>query len=77
MHKAMHDYVRQLNQFYGTHPEFWQEDCDWSGFSWISCDDCDNSVIAFFRSGRTQEDMTLRRSSAMGIALACPVPVRM
>ena len=59
MHKAMHDYVRQLNQFYGTHPEFWEEDCDWSGFSWISCDDCDNSVIAFFRSGRTQEDMTV------------------
>lgn len=59
MHKAMHDYVRQLNQFYGTHPEFWQEDCDWSGFSWISCDDCDNSVIAFFRSGRTQENMTV------------------
>ncbi len=59
MHKAMHDYVRQLNQFYGTHPEFWEEDCDWSGFSWISCDDCNNSVIAFFRSGRTKDAMTV------------------
>lgn len=59
MHKAMHDYVRQLNSFYGTHPEFWEEDCDWSGFSWISCDDCNNSVIAFFRRGRTEDAMTV------------------
>lgn len=59
MHKAMHDYMRQLNQFYSTHPEFWEEDCDWSGFSWISCDDCNNSVIAFFRSGRTEDAMTV------------------
>lgn len=51
MHKAMHDYVRKLNEYYNTHPEFWQEDCDWTGFSWISCDDRDDSVIAFYRSG--------------------------
>ena len=47
----MHDYVRKLNEYYNTHPEFWQEDCDWTGFSWISCDDRDDSVIAFYRSG--------------------------
>ena len=45
MHQAMHDYVRSLNTYYVDHPELWEEDCDWSGFSWISCDDCDNSVI--------------------------------
>ena len=32
MHKAMHDYVKQLNTYYVEHPEFWEEDCDWSGF---------------------------------------------
>ena len=59
MHQAMHTYMRELNQFYTTHPEFWEEDCDWSGFSWISCDDCDNSVIAFVRKGRHEEAMTI------------------
>ena len=59
MHHKLHDYVRELNGFYTSHPEFWQEDCDWSGFSWISCDDRDNSVIAFFRKGLHKEDMTI------------------
>ena len=58
-HKAMHDYVRQLNLFYNTHPEFWQEDCDWSGFSWISCDDNQDSVIAFYRTGLEKTDRTI------------------
>lgn len=59
MHHKLHDYVRELNGFYTSHPEFWQEDCDWSGFSWISCDDRDNSVITFFRKGLHKEDMTI------------------
>lgn len=59
MHHKLHDYVQELNGFYTSHPEFWQEDCDWSGFSWISCDDRDNSVIAFFRKGLHKEDMTI------------------
>ena len=59
MHHKFHDYVQELNGFYTSHPEFWQEDCDWSGFSWISCDDRDNSVIAFFRKGLHKEDMTI------------------
>ena len=58
-HKAMHDYVRQLNLFYTTHQEFWQEDCDWTGFSWISCDDTKDSVIAFYRTGLDETDRTI------------------
>jgi hypothetical protein len=59
MHKAMHEYVRELNAYYNTHKEFWQEDCDWSGFNWISCDDTDNSVIAFYRKGREDGALTV------------------
>ena len=59
MHLAMHDYVRQLNGYYVDHPELWEEDCDWSGFSWISCDDNDNSAIAFFRTGKDEADSTV------------------
>lgn len=59
MHKAMHEYVRSLNAYYTAHTELWEEDCDWSGFSWISCDDRDNSVIAFYRSGADDDSMTV------------------
>ena len=59
MHRAMEDYVQALNAYYRSHREFWEEDCDWTGFSWISCDDCDNSIIVFFRRGRHDDDMTL------------------
>ena len=58
-HRQLHEFMRSLNYFYTTHREFWEEDCDWSGFSWISCDDCDNSIIAFYRTGRNEEDQTV------------------
>lgn len=58
-HRQLHDFMRTLNGFYTSHKEFWEEDCDWSGFSWISCDDCDNSVIAFYRTGKDEEDQTV------------------
>lgn len=57
-HKELHDYVRQLNQYYNENPELWQEDCDWKGFQWISCDDNANSVIAFYRKGVKPEQRT-------------------
>jgi len=59
MHKAMHEYVRALNAYYVKHQEFWQEDCDWSGFKWISCDDNENSVISFYRQGKEKDDQTI------------------
>lgn len=48
-HKKMLDYVRELNGFYISNPELWQNDCDWNGFKWISADDSSQSVIAFRR----------------------------
>lgn len=58
-HNQMHEYMRALNSFYVAHPEFWAEDCDWSGFNWISCDDRDNSVLAFYRTDVKTGDQTV------------------
>ena len=48
-HKKMQDFVRSLNKFYLNQPELWQQDFSWQGFSWISHDDANNSIIAFRR----------------------------
>jgi len=48
-HRQMRDYVRDLNHYYLEHPALWQNDTDWQGFQWISCDDWQQSVIAFRR----------------------------
>lgn len=48
-HRAMQNYFKKINEFYKANPAFWQIDYSWEGFSWISSDDKDNSVIAFRR----------------------------
>ena len=48
-HKNMQGFVKSLNHFYKENPTLWERDLSWDGFSWISNDDCDQSVISFRR----------------------------
>ena len=51
-HKKMQKYVKDLNMFYLSRSELWENDFDWSGFEWISNDDSDQSVISFIRTDK-------------------------
>jgi 1,4-alpha-glucan branching enzyme len=42
-------FVARLAHLYRERPEFWRRDADWEGFSWVSADDRDNSVLAYVR----------------------------
>ncbi len=52
MHQKMHAYVKDLNHFYLENAPLWQIDDSWKGFQWISPNDRDNSVIAFYRQDK-------------------------
>ena len=65
-HRQMKDFVRDLNHLYLDHPAFWQDDLSWGGFQWISCNDRDNSVIAFRRIDKKGHEV-------IGICNFCPV----
>ncbi|MBR1739749.1 MAG: 1,4-alpha-glucan branching protein GlgB [Ruminococcus sp.] len=48
-HRNFKDFSKNLNHFYLEHPQFWEKDFDWSGFSWIANDDFRQSIIIFRR----------------------------
>ncbi|WP_195984621.1 1,4-alpha-glucan branching protein GlgB [Clostridium sp. D33t1_170424_F3] len=51
-HKQAWEFTKALNRFYLENPSLWEVDFAWDGFSWISNDDYNQSVIAFRRIDR-------------------------
>jgi len=56
MHKKTHYYVKCLNKFYFDHAALWECDHGWEGFEWIDNGDYNNSVIAFMRKAKNDDD---------------------
>ena len=56
-HKQMQTFVRALNKFYLKNAPMWEIDCSWDGFSWISHDDNEQSVIAFCRTDKSGDEI--------------------
>jgi 1,4-alpha-glucan branching enzyme len=54
-HKQMQQFVKDLNKFYLEHSAFWENDTDWNGFKWISCDNYQQNIISFMRINKTGE----------------------
>ena len=46
-HRGLQTFVADLNRLYQKSPALWQADYDHAGFSWIDCNDRDNSVLCF------------------------------
>ena len=56
-HAQMQSYVKALNNFYKSNSPLWEIDYSWEGFSWISNDDRDQSIIAFKRNNKQGDEV--------------------
>ena len=56
-HQKTREFVKTLNEFYKATPALWEIDYSWDGFSWISNDDCDQSVISFRRIDKNSKEI--------------------
>ena len=59
MHDGLRQWVRDLNQTYQREHSLHEIDFDGSGFSWIDCNDNENSVISMIRRARNPADFTV------------------
>ncbi len=59
MHSGVQRLVRDLNLFYHGSPALHERDCESEGFSWIDCNDADNSVISYLRRAADPEDFVV------------------
>jgi 1,4-alpha-glucan branching enzyme len=54
-HEGIALWMRDLNEFYRSHPAMWRGDFERWGFEWVDCGDTDASVLSFIRhDGRGQ-----------------------
>lgn len=51
LHSGVKDLLRDLNRLYRDTPALHERDCDPAGFSWIDCNDSEQSVLSFMRFG--------------------------
>jgi len=56
-HGQLQNFVRELNKFYMNHPELYEDDYSWEGFTWLDLHDAQRSILSFARhspkSGKT------------------------
>ena len=59
LHDGLRRYVRDLNDVYRSHGALHELDMQAEGFSWIQCDDWQNSVYAYVRYAKNRNDFVV------------------
>jgi 1,4-alpha-glucan branching enzyme len=59
LHRGLQRWVRDLNRVYQREPSLHQVDFEGSGFSWIDCNDNENSIVSLVRRARNPNDFTV------------------
>jgi 1,4-alpha-glucan branching enzyme len=56
-HRMLHDFYRDINNFYLNNKALFELDFSWEGFNWIHHDDYTKSIIAFRRIGKDGDEL--------------------
>ncbi|MBD3316353.1 MAG: 1,4-alpha-glucan branching enzyme, partial [Chitinivibrionales bacterium] len=67
-HQGLRRWVKDLNHLYRSQPPLYERDFTFEGFSWIDCNDIDNSVVTFIRRAADPSD------SIIALCNFTPVP---
>ena len=59
MHKKLQQYTKALNEFYKHEKALWQKDHIGEGFSWIDCENSNQSIISFIRKGKDENEFLI------------------
>ncbi len=59
LHQGLRRWVHDLNHTYQREPSLHQVDFEPAGFSWIDCNDNENSVVSLMRRARNPHDFTV------------------
>jgi 1,4-alpha-glucan branching enzyme len=70
-HAGLQRWVRDLNHVYQHEPSLHQVDFEGTGFSWIDCNDNENSVISLLRRARDPHDFTVMAVNFTPVARPC------
>jgi 1,4-alpha-glucan branching enzyme len=68
MHAGLRRWVQDLNRVYQRERSLHEVDFEGAGFSWIDCNDNENSVVSLIRKARDPQDFTVM------VANFTPVP---
>ena len=55
-HVYMQGYVKELNKLYASEPALYELDSDPQGFSWISCNNANKSLLSYIRRSSNERD---------------------
>ena len=59
LHQGVQRWVRDLNTTYRGEPALHELDCDPAGFSWIDCNDNEQSTLVWLRRARSTSDLVV------------------
>ena len=54
-HKQVNKFSKDLNKYYLSHPEMFEQDCESEGFKWIVVDDNEQNIVSFVRYAKSGE----------------------
>jgi 1,4-alpha-glucan branching enzyme len=62
-HQGVQRFIKDLNQLYQNEPALYEDDFEWTGFTWIDANDSDNSVFSFMRNAKSTDEFIVVVSS--------------